>query len=74
MCRGELSAAFARVEAGGSGSEELKKCPPPSPVIRECSWKKTQMEQKILNGKLDSDIYLHQIQQSENYEGPTCDF
>ena len=37
MCRGELSAVIARLmsncEAGGSGSEELKKCPPPSPAV-----------------------------------------
>ena len=39
-------------EAGGSGSEELKKCPPPfpcSPVIREWLWKKTQTEKKKIN-------------------------
>ena len=36
-------------EAVGSGSEELKKMPSPfscSPVIRECSWKKTLIEKK----------------------------
>ena len=37
MCRGELSAVIARLmsncEAGGSGSEELKKCPPPSLAV-----------------------------------------
>ena len=31
-------------EAGGSGSEELKKYPPPSPAVREWYWKKTQIE------------------------------
>ena len=38
MGRGELSAVIARLMskclgAGGSGSEELKNCPPPSPAI-----------------------------------------
>ena len=37
-------------EAGRSGNEELKKCPPPpfpcSPTICECSWKKTQIEKE----------------------------
>ena len=36
MCRGELSAVAAQLsvcEAGGSGSEELKKCPTPSPKV-----------------------------------------
>ena len=35
MCRGELSEVIASsvCEAGGSGSEELKKCPPPSPAV-----------------------------------------
>ena len=38
-------------EAGGSGSQGLKKYPPHflcSPVIRECSQKKTQIEKKNL--------------------------
>ena len=35
--------------SGGSGSEELEEMLSPfpcSPVIRECSWKKTQIEKK----------------------------
>ena len=40
ICRGELSAVISRLmsksvcEAGGNGSEELKKCPPPSPAVQ----------------------------------------
>ena len=38
-------------EAGGSGSEELNEMPSPSPcspLIGECSWKKTHIEKKIV--------------------------
>ena len=37
MCRGELSAVIARLMSksmlSGRGSEESKKCPPPSPAV-----------------------------------------
>ena len=39
MCRGEFTAVTARLissvcEVGEIGSEELKKCPPPSPAVQ----------------------------------------
>ena len=67
MCRGELSAVIALLmskycEAGGSGSEEWKKCPHPpfpcSPMIREWSWQKIQTEKKK-NNKMSTWRYSH---------------
>ena len=60
MCRGELSAAIARLISkcrcsGWKWERGVNEMPSPfpwSPVIHECSWKKTQKEKKLPSPRL----------------------
>ena len=62
MCRGELSAVIAQLsvcEAAGSGSEELKKRPHPSPaVLRFVNVRERKPRKKTKNKTKQKRIYF----------------